>query len=63
MAKVNLKKDWFAPDGTLYLARDNPHNFPSDWTLPKSAGAGEEPAAVTEEDDDEVKKPVVPAKK
>lgn len=28
---VNLKKDWFAPDGSLYQPRDNPHEFPSHW--------------------------------
>lgn len=26
---VNLKKDWFAPDASLYQARDNPHEFPA----------------------------------
>ena len=26
---VNLKRDWFAPDGSLYQARDNPHEFPA----------------------------------
>lgn len=34
---VNLKRDWFAPDGSLYQVRDNPHEFPGDWELPKSA--------------------------
>jgi len=28
---VDLKKDWFAPDGSLYQARDNPHEFPESW--------------------------------
>lgn len=28
---VNLKRDWFAPDGSLYQVRDNPHEFPADW--------------------------------
>jgi hypothetical protein len=28
---VNLRKDWFGPDGSLYQARDNPHEFPADW--------------------------------
>lgn len=26
---VRLKKDWFGPDGSLYQARDNPHEFPA----------------------------------
>lgn len=26
---VRLKRDWFAPDGSLYQARDNPHEFPA----------------------------------
>jgi hypothetical protein len=25
---VNLRRDWFAPDGSLYQVRDNPHEFP-----------------------------------
>jgi hypothetical protein len=28
---VNLQRDWFAPDGSLYLVRDNPHEFPASW--------------------------------
>lgn len=28
---VNLKKDWFGPDGSLYQARDNPHEFPAEY--------------------------------
>lgn len=28
---VNLRKDWFGPNGSLYQARDNPHEFPADW--------------------------------
>lgn len=31
---VNLRKDWFAPDGSLYQARDNPHEFPAEWAEP-----------------------------
>jgi hypothetical protein len=31
---VNLKKDWFSPDGSLYQTRDNPHEFPADWAEP-----------------------------
>ena len=26
---VNLRKDWFSPDGSLYRAIDNPHEFPA----------------------------------
>jgi len=26
---VRLKRDWFAPDGSLYQVRDNPHEFPA----------------------------------
>ena len=28
---VRLKKDWFGPDGSLYQARDNPHEFPASY--------------------------------
>lgn len=28
---VNLKRNWFAPDGSLYDVRDNPHEFPAAW--------------------------------
>ena len=28
---VNLRNDWFGPNGNLYQARDNPHEFPADW--------------------------------
>ncbi len=28
---VNLRKDWFGPDGSLYQARDNPHEFPAEY--------------------------------
>lgn len=28
---VRLKKDWFAPDGSLYEVRDNPHEFPASY--------------------------------
>lgn len=26
---VNLKRDWFGQDGSLYKVRDNPHVFPA----------------------------------
>ncbi len=28
---VNLARDWFAPNGSLYQRRDNPHEFPASW--------------------------------
>lgn len=28
---VRLKRDFFAPDGSLYQARDNPHEFPAEY--------------------------------
>jgi hypothetical protein len=28
---VNLERDWFAPDASLYQVRDNPHEFPAHW--------------------------------
>lgn len=28
---VRLRRDWFAPDGSLYQARDNPHEFPASY--------------------------------
>ena len=28
---VNLRRDWFAPDGNLYQVRDNPHEFPAEY--------------------------------
>lgn len=28
---VNLKRDWFSPDGSLYQVRDNPHEFPAEY--------------------------------
>lgn len=35
---VRLKKDWFGPDGSLYQARDNPHEFPAAYAdKPKQA--------------------------
>lgn len=39
---VNLAKDWFAPDRSLYQSRDNPHNFPAEWAdKPKELSAEE----------------------
>lgn len=28
---VNLQRGWFGPNGVLYEAVDNPHEFPADW--------------------------------
>lgn len=28
---VNLRRDWFSPDGSLYQVRDNPHEFPAEY--------------------------------
>ena len=28
---VNLKRDWFGPDQSLYQVRDNPHEFPAEY--------------------------------
>lgn len=28
---VRLRRDFFAPDGSLYQARDNPHEFPAEY--------------------------------
>ncbi len=46
--QVNLKRGWFAPDGSLYAPSGNPHTFPNDWRgkLPSTAEAFEEPAPV-----------------
>lgn len=35
---VELKRDWFGPDGSLYQVRDNPHEFPAEYAdKPKQA--------------------------
>lgn len=36
--RVRLKNDWFAPNGILYRAVDNPHTLPDSWreALPPS---------------------------
>jgi len=34
---VNLRNNWFGPDGSLYEAVDNPHEFPAEWAEPKKA--------------------------
>jgi hypothetical protein len=31
MVLINLKRDWFSPDGSLYQVRDNPHEFPAEF--------------------------------
>lgn len=35
--QVKLARNFFGPDGTLYQVRNNPHDFPDDWDLPKGA--------------------------
>jgi hypothetical protein len=57
MASVTLKRDFFGPDGTLYLVRNNPHSFPADWDLPASAVT-----AAADDPPDEDDGPAVPAK-
>lgn len=44
---VRLKKDFFAPDGSLYQARDNPHEFPASYV--------EKPERNEDEDDADYK--------
>lgn len=44
---VRLKKDWFGPDGSLYQARDNPHEFP--------AAYADKPKQQDEESDEDFK--------
>lgn len=44
---VRLKKDWFGPDGSLYQARDNPHEFP--------AGYADKPKQADDESDEDFK--------
>lgn len=43
---VNLRRDWFAPDGSLYQRRDNPHEFPAEYAdkpkLEKRAGESDD---------------------
>lgn len=34
---VNLRRDWFGPDGSLYQVRDNPHEFPAEYAAKPSA--------------------------
>jgi hypothetical protein len=48
---VALKRDWFAPDGSLREVKDNPHEVSKDWQekLPTTAKVVEGPAAA--EDD------------
>lgn len=55
--RVQLRNNWFAPDGTLYYQRDSPHLFSDDWKdkLPQSAVILDVPAE--EEEEDTAKKP------
>jgi hypothetical protein len=34
MAQIELKKDWFGPDGVLREVRNNPHTVPDSWKVP-----------------------------
>lgn len=45
---VNLKRDWFSPDGVLYLVRQNPHEFPEAWA--------DEPTQRDDESDEDFEK-------
>lgn len=38
---VNLRRDWFSPDGSLYQVRDNPHEFPAEYADKPRKNAGE----------------------
>lgn len=38
---VNLRRDWYSPDGSLYERRDNPHEFPEAWAEPAEGKAKE----------------------
>lgn len=38
---VNLQRDWFSPDGSLYQRRDNPHEFPAEYADKPGKDAGE----------------------
>lgn len=39
---VNLRRDFFAPDGSLYQQRDNPHEFPADYADKPKQHEGED---------------------
>lgn len=62
---VNLERDWFAPDGSLYEVRHNPHEFPADWEdqIPRikkvKLAKGAEPAEVEYEVDKEARKRII----
>lgn len=43
---VNLRRDWFALDGSLYQVRDNPHEFPAEYA--------EEPKELSEKEQQEL---------
>lgn len=38
---VELKRDWFGPDGSLYQVRDNPHQFPATFADAPAKGEDE----------------------
>ena len=47
---VNLRRGWFAPNGTVYQPAGNPHEMPDSWKdrLPSTASIAE-PVAADEE--------------
>ena len=64
MKSVNLKRQWFDPEGNLRTPSANPQQVPDSWKLPASAevlseDAGDEPEL---ELPPEVKKPVAAKK-
>jgi len=50
--QVNLKRDFFGPDGVQYRMLDNPHDFDEGWKLPKDAEKVKKKSIL--DDDDEV---------
>lgn len=38
MVWVNLRSNWFSPDGSLYEVTKNPHQFPAEWAEPADEG-------------------------
>lgn len=52
--KVDLKRDWFDPSGSLLRAHSNPHEVPDEWEdkLPETA------TVLRETDDEKTSKPM-----
>lgn len=38
---VNLRRRWFAPNGSAYEPEDNPHSFPAAWAEEPKQGENE----------------------